>query len=107
MGVQTGTWNFDGKPVDRQSLIRISNELIKYGPDSEMTFFDGQLGFLYRAYHTTSGSRIERQPYFSGNGQVVVWDGRLDNRDELIPQLLHTLTDEHTDVAIIAASFDR
>ena len=107
MGVQAGTWNFDGKPVDRQSLIRISHELAQYGPDSETTFFDGQIGFLYRAYHTTSGSRIERQPHFSGNGQIVIWDGRLDNRDELISQLSHTLRDEQTDVAIIAASFDR
>ncbi|HJT70939.1 MAG TPA: asparagine synthase-related protein [Terriglobales bacterium] len=107
MGVQAGTWNFDGKPVDRQSLIRISHELTQYGPGSETTSFDGQIGFLYRAYHTTSDSRIERQPHFSGNGQVVTWDGRLDNRDELISQLSSTLRDEHTDVAIIAAAFDR
>jgi asparagine synthase (glutamine-hydrolysing) len=31
---------------------------------------------------------------------VITWDGRLDNRDELMPQL-------HTDLAIVAAAFER
>jgi len=35
-----------------------------------------------------------------------MWDGRLDNRNELIAQLCNDMTDDQSDVAIVAAAFD-
>src|SRR5260370_14499295 len=37
----------------------------------------------------------------------MTWDGRLDNRDELIPQLWSDLTDDQSDVGLAGAAFDR
>lgn len=107
MSVQAGIWNLDGEPVNGESLTRISQSIVEYGPDGENTYLDGPVGMLYRPFHTTLESHIERQPHVSASGRVLTWDGRLDNRDELIAQLWKDATDDLTDVAIVAAAFDR
>jgi asparagine synthase (glutamine-hydrolysing) len=107
MSVQVGVWNLDGEPVDREFLARIGKSIAEYGPDGEFSYIGGSLGMLYRPFHTTSESRVERQPYRSPKGHVVTWDGRLDNRDELMAQLGSDLGPDHTDVGIVAAAFDR
>ena len=40
-------------------------------------------------------------------GFILTWDGRLDNREELIAELRSELEANPTDVAIVAAAFDR
>lgn len=107
MTVQAGVWNFDGQPVDQQLLMRMSEELADYGRDGVSTFIDGQLGMLYQPFHTTQESRLERQPYKSVSGRVITWDGRLDNRDDLISQLSTDLADDRTDLAIVVAAFEK
>jgi asparagine synthase (glutamine-hydrolysing) len=107
MSVQAGIWNFDGKPVDQELLADISESLKQQGPDGESLYVDGSVALLHRPFHTTAESRREKQPYFSHRGFILTWDGRLDNRDELIPELRGELEAHSTDVAIIAAAFDR
>jgi asparagine synthase (glutamine-hydrolysing) len=107
MSVQAGIWNFDGRPVDRSLLADISESLKHQGPDGESRHLDGSIALLYRPFHTTAESRQEKQPYFSHRGFILTWDGRLDNRDELIPELRSELEADPTDVAIVAAAFDR
>jgi asparagine synthase (glutamine-hydrolysing) len=107
MSVQAGIWNFDGEPINRECLGRISHSLTAYGPDGESSYFDGPIGILYRSFHTTPESHFEQQPHVSATGNVITWDGRLDNRDELIPQLSNYLGAHKTDVAIVGAAFDR
>jgi asparagine synthase (glutamine-hydrolysing) len=107
MSVQAGIWNFDGRPVDHKLLADISESLKHHGPDGESCHVDGSVALLYRPFHTTAESRREKQPYFSHRGFVLTWDGRLDNRDELILELRIELEAAPSDVAIIAAAFDR
>jgi len=107
MSVQAGVWNLDGEPIDRDSLVKISHSLTEYGPDGEATYFDHSVGLLYRPFHTTSESRLEHQPHISDTGKVMTWDGRLDNRDDLIAQVHDYLLDDHSDVAIVQAAFQR
>jgi asparagine synthase (glutamine-hydrolysing) len=107
MSVQVGVWNLDREPVEREFLARIGKSIAEYGPDGEFPYISGSLGMLYRPFHTTSESRLERQPYRSAKGSVVTWDGRLDNRDELMAKLGGDLGPDHTDVGIVAAAFDR
>jgi asparagine synthase (glutamine-hydrolysing) len=107
MSVQAGTWNFDGRPVDRKLLADISESLKHQGPDGESCHVDGSFALVYRPFHTTAESRRERQPYFSHRGFILTWDGRLDNRDELIQEVHSELEADPTDVAIMAAAFDR
>lgn len=87
MSIQAGIWNFDGKPVNRDLLANFSEALSWQGPDGESVYTDDSIALLYRPFHTTEESRRERQPYVSRRGFVLTWDGRLDNRDELMIEL--------------------
>jgi asparagine synthase (glutamine-hydrolysing) len=106
MSVQFGRWNWDGKPVDRDYLEKVRPLLAPYGPDDEGAYTTSNLSVLYRAFHTTKESRRETQPHISKSGVVITWDGRLDNRAELIRRLRDTVTISATDVSIVAAAFD-
>ena len=107
MSVQAGIWNFDGRPVDHRLLADISESLKYQGPDGEFCHVDGSVALLYRPFHTTAESHREEQPHVSRRGFVLTLDGRLDNRDELIPELRSELEVDPTDVAIVGAAFDR
>ena len=107
MSVQAGIWDFDGRPVEPKQIADISGFLKPQGPDGESRYADGSVALLYRAFHTTAESRQERQPHFSNRGFIVTWDGRLDNRQALIADLRSDLEANPTDVAIVAAAFDR
>lgn len=107
MSVQAGIWNLDGKPINLEQLAGMSVSLKDYGPDGEGTAFDGPIGMLYRAFRTTVESRSERQPHVSACGNLFTWDGRLDNREELILDLGHTVGKDNSDVTIVAAAIDR
>ena len=80
MSTLGGILNFDGKPVDEQMLITMSNALASNGPDSGGQFVNDAIGMVYRAFCTNKASRHEQQPLVSDDGEVLVWDGRLDNR---------------------------
>src|SRR5260370_384868 len=107
MSVQAGVWNFDGRPVERRLIDDLSASLKQQGPECESSFLDRSIALIYRPFHTTAESRLEKQPYFSRRGFVLMWDGRLDNREGLIAELCGDLDDGATDVAIVAAAFDQ
>lgn len=80
--------------------------LVPYGPDTEGAYIKDNVGILFHAFHTTRESRRETQPHTTASGAVVTWDGRLDNRAELIPRLRNVLTIDSTDASIVAAAYE-
>jgi len=107
MSVQFGKCSFDGKPVDPQDLDEVRPVLAPYGPDGEGYICKDSFGLLYRSFHTTKESRREIQPHVSESGVVLTWDGRLDNRKELIGQMSGEAARESTDLEIVAAAYQR
>jgi len=107
MSTLGGIYNFDGAPVDERLLIALGKGLASRGPDSGSEFRRGSLGMVHHAFHTTKESRRERQPLISSDGYVLCWDGRLDNRDELIPLLRDERCGDYTDAAIVMAAYRR
>jgi asparagine synthase (glutamine-hydrolysing) len=107
VSVQFGRWNFDGRPADREYLAKAERMLAPYGPDGGGTYIKDSVGILFRAFHTTKESRSEAQPHITTSGTVLTWDGRLDNRGELISELRDILTAASTDVSIVAAAYER
>lgn len=107
MSAQAGVWNFDGAPASQELLASISQLIGEYGPDGERTYFKGPVGMLYRPFHTTKESRLEYQPQLSPRGALFTWDGRLDNREDLIQQLRNDLSPEQTDLDVVIAAFER
>jgi asparagine synthase (glutamine-hydrolysing) len=106
MSVQFGRWNFDGRPVDRDYLAKVMPVIAPYGPDDSGACSKANLSILYGAFHTTKESRRETQPHVTESGTVITWDGRLDNRAELIRSLRDVLTISSTDVSIVAAAYE-
>lgn len=107
MSVQAGVWNFDGGPVDDDLVEQFSGSLKQQGLDGESSYQEGPAALIFRAFHTTRESRLERQPHISRRGFVVTWDGRLDNREEMIAELRGDLDARATDGMVIACAFDR
>ncbi len=108
MSVQFGKWNFDGKPIDPKELDEVRPVLAPYGPDGEGSICKDNLAILYRAFHTTGESRREHQPYVLPSGSILTWDGRLDNREELLARLKDDrLSEEPTDLEIVARAYER
>ena len=106
MSVQFGRWNFDGKPVDRDYLERARASIAPYGPDDAGSYLKENISILYHAFHTTKESRRETQPHITATGAVITWDGRLDNRGELIRELKDVLAIDSPDVSIVAAAYE-
>jgi len=107
MSVQFGRWSFDGVPAAPKYLARVREILSPYGPDGEASYSGEGVDLLYHAFHTTKESRLEIQPNVSRSGCVIAWDGRLDNRRELIHEFSGLLTADCTDVSIVSAAYER
>lgn len=107
MSVQFGKCNFDGEPLDTRDLDEVRPVLAPYGPDGEGYICKDNFGILYRAFNTTSEAKRETQPYVSNSGAVITWDGRLDNRKDLIERLGGLLPSEAADLEIVAAGYER
>jgi asparagine synthase (glutamine-hydrolysing) len=106
MSVQFGRWNFDDKPVDRDYLEKAKASIAPYGPDDAGSYSNGNISILYHAFHTTKESRRETQPHVTASGAILTWDGRLDNRSDLIRRLHDVVTIGSTDVEIVAAAYE-
>lgn len=85
----------------------MGQQLAGYGPDGLDIYSTQSMGMLFRPFHVTSESQWERQPLVFGNGNAITWDGRLDNRDDLINQLGLVSNDRCTDLDIVVRSFER
>jgi asparagine synthase (glutamine-hydrolysing) len=107
MSVQFGRWSFDAEPADRGYLDNVGSLLAPYGPDAEGEYSEEGVSILYRALHTTRESRDESQPHLAEAGRVMVWDGRLDNRSELIGEFPEELACDSSDVSIVSSVYAR
>lgn len=92
-----GMLHMDGRPVDAAQIAAFDRAIAQRGPDAEGRYEEPGITMLYRAFHITPEDRFDQQPMPIRSGTVLMWDGRLDNRDELIRELRltqgHTLSD--------------
>jgi asparagine synthase (glutamine-hydrolysing) len=96
-------FNFDEAPVNAERLQMFGESLASHGPDGTSLFHSTNVGMCFSALHTTRESGLEKQPLVTIDGDVLVMDGILFNRNELIA-LLHIGPDEdRTDVGIVSA----
>jgi len=103
-----GMWNLSGMPVERSLLRRMSATLSHRGPDGEYFWSDGPIGMAAQLLRVTPESQKEVQPFVAASGTVLVFDGRLDNRDELITAFreLPGVTRDCTDSLLVACAYD-
>jgi asparagine synthase (glutamine-hydrolysing) len=106
MSVQFGQWNAEGRRMDATSLAKVSGMLSPYGPDGRNEYVREGMHVLYFRFHTTPESHRENQPLVRPSGAVLIWDGRLDNRQELLEELRGALPSDATDAHIAAAAYE-
>jgi len=87
VSVQFGRWNFDQRPIDPVYVATVGTLLTPYAPESITACLRESFFMLSGAFHTTEESRYERQPVISPSGVCLTWDGRLDNRSELMKRI--------------------
>lgn len=106
MSVLFGRWNLDGRPVELEYLKRVRDLLAHYGPDGEGTYIKDGAAILYRGFHTSPEANFEAQPFTLSSGEVLTWDGRLDNRSELAEFLKLRVPQDLSDGNIVARAYE-
>jgi len=82
-----GIVNFDGAPVDRALLDKLTQHLAFRGPDAQEIWCADGVGLGHTLLRTTRESTRERQPLGWKDQLWIVADARLDARAELLAQL--------------------
>src|SRR5690349_18462474 len=75
-------FNLDRTPVDVDQLQRLTASLSPRGPDGTTSYCSQHFAACFSALHTTKESWLEKQPLVAPNGDVLVMDGILLNREE-------------------------
>lgn len=83
-----GIFYRETRTVDALSLAAMARALQHRGADGVGSCIDGSLGLAFCAFHDTPESRLETQPVWSHERRfLLVFDGRLDNRQQLYEQI--------------------
>lgn len=106
MSVQFGRCNFDGQSVDSQYVEQVKAIIASYGPDGVSSYLEPNVTIQFAALHTTKESRLDRQPKITPRGDVVTWDGRLDNRLQVALDL-NQISADSSDAALVAAAWEK
>jgi len=81
-------FNRDGRPADRELFGRMMALIAHRGGDGSGSWIDGSVALGYQQLCTTPEAVRERQPLADLSGRLrLVFDGRVDNREELAEAL--------------------
>ena len=69
--------------IHDDSLRRLASVTTRYGMDGTCVLAQGRVGMGFQAFQTHARARLESQPTVDGLGGILVFDGRLDNYQEL------------------------
>ncbi len=103
-----GIWNLDGRPVEKALLADMSSTLAHRGADGDGVQTAGPVGLACRLSRVTPEAAAEVQPLVHPSGTALVFDGRLDNREELLASLPPSpdLAPWSPDPALVLAAYD-
>ena len=79
------------------------------GPEGRSIHRDGAVGLGVLLGRGTQGSALQPQPTVGRSGRLLVWDGRLDEREDLLRRLSsrgHDLPTDAPDPALVVAALD-
>ena len=82
-----GLWHLDGQPADQHVVSALAATLAHRGRDGFGIWCDGSACLACHLLRATPESAAEYQPATDSEGDVLLFDGRLDNRDEILAAL--------------------
>src|SRR5260370_36200158 len=106
MSVQYGRWTCEHRPGAEINLAPVRAYLAPYGPDGEAAYHGEGTDILFYSLREVQQSASEEQPFVVGKRDILIWDGRLDNRTDLISDLSGDTLRSTSDAAIVAAAYN-
>ncbi len=82
-----GIWNLNGEAVEYEILKKVNSTLSLKAEDGEENWIKDAFGLGFKAVHITPESVGETQPLVHPSGFALAFNGRLDNREELLASL--------------------
>src|SRR2546430_593295 len=105
-----GIYNIDGRPVDPELLDQLAEPVRPLAVDGYSAWTDGPVGMVSCRFNTTRECLDEPSPLVAPDRTFSLsFDGRLDNRDDLVRALrsrtpaLDTTT---TDAELLAGAYN-
>jgi len=106
MSVIFGILNRDRRSVKEVEMAQLAQLTERHAPDCTSLHIYCELAMGFQAYHTHARSRLETQPVKDIHGNVLAFDGRLDNYMDLCG-LLGIRAHETPDSLIVLKAFER
>lgn len=103
-------YDLDQRPIEPRVLDKALDRLAHRGDDSRGVYIEGNIGMGHRMRWTTPESLSEYLPFRNNDDQTVITcDARIDNREELIAQLMFNgrPAPDLTDSEIILKSYEK
>jgi len=106
MSILFGVRKAVGETVREEELFDLARATARYAPDGTFVSSIGRVGMVFEPYHTHQRSNLEHRPVRDDVGNLLTFDGRLDNYAELC-HLLEIEDDDTSDPSIVLAAFRR
>ncbi len=102
-----GIYYLDGRPVERGEIQRMLDSIAHRGRDGCGVWINGAVALGCQLLRVTPESAKETQPFIHPSGIVAVFDGRLDNRKELLERLQNSteISTSSSDPAFVLAAY--
>lgn len=107
MSAHAGILYHDTRPVTSNTIEALSAWNSDRGPHRTGSYKGDGVTLLHWSLHFDRLATEERQPLTLPSGAVLTWDGRLDNRDDLLLQLHASVSRDPTDIALVGAALER
>jgi asparagine synthase (glutamine-hydrolysing) len=104
-----GAWNLDGRPMAADVLSAMSRTLRHRGRDGEGRRLAGSVGLSCQHLWVTPEEQGEHQPIVArqeASGAMLVLDGRIDNREEIIGALALKRYGAVSDATCVLAAYE-
>ncbi|HKR21321.1 MAG TPA: asparagine synthase-related protein, partial [Pyrinomonadaceae bacterium] len=101
-----GIVNFDGAPIDRDLLRRLTESLAFRGPDAQQIEIQNNVGFGHTLLRTTYEAETEKQPLTLDGKVWLTGDVRLDGRAELISKLPRKFNTPPNDAELLLHAYE-
>jgi asparagine synthase (glutamine-hydrolysing) len=99
-----GIVNFDGAPVDRDLVTRMTESMRFRGPDAKQILSHTHAGFGHTMLRTTREAENEKQPLTFDGKVWLTADARIDGRADLA-QKLGVSESTHNDAELILLAY--
>jgi asparagine synthase (glutamine-hydrolysing) len=106
MNIIFGIWRPQGPPVTKEELESMAVHTRRFASDGEWFHLCPEIGFGVQAQYTHERSQLEIQPASDMVGNLLIYDGRLDNYYDLMGELDLT-GDKIPDSEIILCAYRR